>query len=248
MAFHYSPKVVTDGLILYLDAANARSFSIGSSVWNDISKIGNGITGLLKNTATYSSVNIGTLTFDGFDFASGGYIDLGTPTLLDISGNVSVSVWHKLITPVSAQAPYDTLYANGSATQGRGAIVYYTGTAPGVNGIGTNKYTWWQSGSDGNIRSTSLTYSVGEWRNITVTRSGSTGNWAINFYINGNLDSSHTTTYNPGTNQATSIGRFGGYNGNHFSGNISNVKVYNKALSASEVLQNFNVLKARYIS
>jgi hypothetical protein len=245
MAFHYSPKIVTDGLILYLDAANTRSFVSGSSVWNNLSR-DNSNNGTLKNTATYSSINSGTLTFDGFDFASGAYVDLGTTTTFDIPGDVSVSVWHKLIKPSTTQAPYDTLYANGSMMDGRGAVVYYAGTGPGVSGILPNKYTWWQNGSDGSIKSTSLTYSVGEWRNITVTRSGSTGNWKISFYINGNLDSSHITTSNPGTNQPTSIGRFGSYNGNHFNGNISNVKLYKRELSASEVLKNFNALKSRY--
>ena len=234
MAFHYSPKIVTDGLVLYLDAANTKSFISGDSNWFDLS--GKYNNGALKNTATYSLVNGGTITFDGFDFATGGYIDLGTPTSLDLSSDISVSVWHKLInTP--GQAPYDTLYSNGSATQGRGALVYFSGS---------NKYTWWQNGGDGSMKSTSATYSVGEWRNVTVTRSGGTGNWVINFYINGNLDSSQTTTSNPGTNQATAIGRFGSYDGNHFSGNISNVKVYKRSLSSSEVLQNFNALKSRF--
>jgi hypothetical protein len=234
MAFHYSPKIVTDGLVLYLDAGNTKSFLVGNTNWFDLS--GKYNNGTLKNTATYSSVNGGTITFDGFDFTTGGYIDLGTPTSLDLSSDISVSVWHKLInTP--GQAPYDTLYANGSDTQGRGGVYYYSGT---------NKYSWSQNGGDAGMKSTSLTYSVGEWRNITVTRSGITGNWTIIFYINGILDSSQTTTSNPGTNQATAIGRYGGYDGNHFSGNISNVKVYKRSLSSIEVLRNYNALKSRF--
>lgn len=233
MAFHYSPKIVTDGLVLYLDAGNTKSFLVGNTNWFDLS--GKYNNGTLKNTATYSSVNGGTITFDGFDFTTGGYIDLGTPTSLDLSSDISVSVWHKLInTP--GQAPYDTLYANGSATQGRGGVYYYSGT---------NKYYWTQNGNDSG-KYTSSTYSVGEWRNITITRSGSTGNWLINIYINGNLDSSQTTTINSGANQPTAIGRYGDYDGNHFSGNISNVKVYKRSLSSIEVLRNYNALKSRF--
>ena len=41
MSFNYSPKIITDGLVLYLDAANIRSYVSGSTTWNDISRVGN---------------------------------------------------------------------------------------------------------------------------------------------------------------------------------------------------------------
>ena len=63
MAFNYSPKVITDGLVLYLDAANQYSYVSGSTSWNDISRGGN--NGTLVNGPTYSSANGGSIVFDG---------------------------------------------------------------------------------------------------------------------------------------------------------------------------------------
>ena len=63
MSFSYSPKIITDGLVLYLDAANPYSYVSGSTVWNDISRGGN--NGTLINGPTFSSANNGSIVFDG---------------------------------------------------------------------------------------------------------------------------------------------------------------------------------------
>ena len=65
MAFNYSPKVVTDGLVLYLDAANPNSYASGSTSWNDISRGGN--NGTLFNGPTFNAGNGGSILFDGID-------------------------------------------------------------------------------------------------------------------------------------------------------------------------------------
>jgi hypothetical protein len=63
MAFSYSPKIVTDGLVLYLDAANPYSYVSGSLNWNDLSR--SQLSGSLVNGPTYSSANNGSIVFDG---------------------------------------------------------------------------------------------------------------------------------------------------------------------------------------
>ena len=63
MAFSYSPKIITDGLVLYLDAANPYSYVSGSTVWNDISRTMT--SGSLINGPTFSSANNGSIVFDG---------------------------------------------------------------------------------------------------------------------------------------------------------------------------------------
>ena len=63
MAFQYSPKIVTDGLVLYLDAANTKSYVSGSTTWNDISRTN--INGTLVNGPTFSSDGGGSILFDG---------------------------------------------------------------------------------------------------------------------------------------------------------------------------------------
>jgi len=65
MSFNFSPKIVTDGLVLYLDAANTKSFISGSTTWNDISKNKN--DGTLINGPTFNPNNMGSIVFDGLN-------------------------------------------------------------------------------------------------------------------------------------------------------------------------------------
>ena len=60
-----TPPIVTSGLVLHLDAGNLKSYTSGSTVWNDLS--GNNLTGSLTNGPTFSNVNGGTIVFDGVD-------------------------------------------------------------------------------------------------------------------------------------------------------------------------------------
>jgi hypothetical protein len=63
MAFIHSPKIVTDGLVLALDAGNVKSYASGSTTWLD--KSGGGNNGTLINGPTFSSANGGSVVFDG---------------------------------------------------------------------------------------------------------------------------------------------------------------------------------------
>jgi hypothetical protein len=65
MAFSYSPKIVTDGLVLYLDAGNPYSYVSGSTNWNDLSR--SMLSGSLVNGPTYNTGSLGSIVFDGVD-------------------------------------------------------------------------------------------------------------------------------------------------------------------------------------
>jgi len=71
MSFNYSPKIVTDGLVLYLDAANIKSYVSGSTIWRDISRSG-ASNGIIVNGPIFNSLNGGSISFDGVD----DYIDI----------------------------------------------------------------------------------------------------------------------------------------------------------------------------
>ena len=90
MAFNYSPKVVTDGLVLYLDAANPKSYVSGSTTWGDLSRGGN--NGTLVNGPTFDGGNGGSIVFDGVN-------DYGTvPTNpLLITTEFTKSIWFNII-------------------------------------------------------------------------------------------------------------------------------------------------------
>jgi hypothetical protein len=90
MAFHYSPKIVTDGLVLYLDAANPKSFSTASNTWVDISK--NEYNGTLIGGPTFSSSNGGCIVFDGVDDAVG----FSNVNILSYTGSGSIDFVYKV--------------------------------------------------------------------------------------------------------------------------------------------------------
>jgi len=75
MSGNVAPNTVKDGLVLYLDAANIKSYTSGSTIWYDLSKRNNNST--LVNNPTFDSSNKGSIVFDGID-------DVGTfPVLPD---------------------------------------------------------------------------------------------------------------------------------------------------------------------
>ena len=86
MALAHSPRIVTDGLVLHLDAANTKSYSGSGTDWKDFSGKDNDTT--LVNSPTYSSNNAGYFNFDGSN-------DSVTLPTLDIAGNeLTFSVWN----------------------------------------------------------------------------------------------------------------------------------------------------------
>ena len=84
MSFRYSPKIVTDGLVLYLDAANPKSYVSGSTTWFDLS--GNNYHGTLINGAGFSSERNGCMTFDGID-------DMVTTNFNTLNNSCSFEIW-----------------------------------------------------------------------------------------------------------------------------------------------------------
>lgn len=226
MAFNFSPKIVTDGLVLCLDAANSKSIVSGSTTWNDLSRVGN--NGTLISGATFNSGNGGNIVFDGVnDYVQGASL---TNLTFGLS-NFTINHWFyinafsgKAITPIIMDFRTTFLVEKGWA-----------------DNIINNKYGIWYGNmqkytSIGNIFS-------GTWYNIAFTRNGSTNS----IYINGVLDGSYTESFN-----FTEGGYLIGRNINtpsttsYLNGKVANVLVYRKALSSQEVLQNYNTLKTRF--
>ena len=87
MAFFRGPNVVTNGLVLALDAANTKSYVSGSTTWNDLS--GNNNSGSLVNGPTFNSANLGSIVFDGVD----DYINCGNSSTLNITETFTISLW-----------------------------------------------------------------------------------------------------------------------------------------------------------
>ena len=224
MSFNYSPKIVNDSsLVFYLDAANNRSYPKTGTTWNDISKGAN--TATLVNGPTFSSANNGNIVFDGSD-------DFCSTTLIKTFTSMTIQVWfYKNGASVSV---YSGLVANRSPSN-----TNVTGLL--INGAGSEclGYNWNDSPSTYGWNS-GLVLRDNAWNflSLSVSPTLATG------FLNG--VSATNVLGHASTNIADlAIGK--DYITERLvRGSIGLVSIYDKALSATEVLQNYNTTKIRY--
>jgi len=193
------------------------------------------LTGTLTNGVGYDNVNGGYFDFDG----TNDYIDCGTSNTLNFTTAFSVSFW------MNNNISTNTLeYFVNRWTYSTGAYRQWSIDSGGdVNRINFRISSDGTDGGSTGIKSTNASYSVG-WHNICGTWNGS----VISLYVDGVLVAGPTekTSMVSTPGQSTFIG--GGNLGNTLpmSGNIAQVSIYNKALTASEIEQNFNALRGRF--
>jgi hypothetical protein len=205
-------------LFLYLDAANTRSYSGSGNTVYDIS--GSGNTSALTNGPTFSSSNLGSFVLDG----TNDYINVNSlANILPYTAYTKIAYFY-----VTSFSTANNIISGGYSGQHAFWLQVSNKLYAGHNGA------W--STVTGNT-----TLSLNTWYFGAVTYNNVTG-WKL--YLNGREDgtSSDTTTFNG--NQEIVIGAYGA--GNYFTGRISNVQVYNRALSATEIVQNYNATKKRY--
>jgi hypothetical protein len=231
MSFHYSPKIVTDGLVLYLDAANTKSYVSGSIIWNDISRGGN--NGTLTNGPTFSSANGGSIVFDG----TNDYVQVTSPFGdIDWSSRAwSFSAWMRLdalgnICLVSLNSSNSSHFIVNNVFFSNGASFWY--------------FIRNSTSTQTNFQTPTGSFTTNQFFHFTMTYNGSgllSSN--INFYKDGVL---LTTTNGGGASLSNQTGlQIGGTN-YPLDGNVYNFLMYNKVLSPTEVLQNFNATKTRF--
>ena len=226
MAIAYNPRIVTDGLVLSLDAANTKSYPGSGTTWTDLS--GEGYDGTISG-ATYTSGVDGYFDFDGTNDLVTVNSSIRTAVgefLATSSNSFSISVWFE---PTTSDTSSNTMFskANGYGTAGN-IILGYDGTnlLSVIRGTSTNNFY------------TSLTST---WHEVAICWDGTT----FKSYVNGSFVSN--LSVGSATSQDTDVKIGNSGNGNEpFNGKISNVKVYTKALSASEIQQNYNALRGRY--
>jgi hypothetical protein len=227
---NFNNKIVTDGLVLCLDAADTKSYPGSGTIWYDRTKNKN--NGTLTNGPTFSSLNSGNIVFDGTnDYIATNF----TIANLSTSSNFTWLMWCYL-----------------SATSAAPQVQVYLGN---YNNYSPN-YDWWGSYRNGTSlyvgnyassteRSISTTIPSAGWYQIGQLRNGSTHY----LYLNAVSKNSGTFT-TPSINSAATLRLGNAGNGatnvDHFNGNIANFQLYNKALSDSEILQNFNAQRKRF--
>jgi hypothetical protein len=227
MAFNYSPKIVNSGLVLYMDPINTKSYTGTGLTWSNLT------SGSLSTLYGASSYNSTLKSFDTNATAITNDYGIFSPSItFNDTSEYTLDFWVKLR---SGATSFNSLCGRGATTQWLPLFL-------------TSTTNWFLR-----YRETSGTYNdfititdinLQNWTNITVVIKSSR---VLDLYINGYFRDSVSTP----TNTAFNITRLAsGYSsgGNYYplQGSISATKIYNRKLSSTEVLQNFNSLKTRF--
>jgi hypothetical protein len=226
MAFGNGPYIVTNGLVLALDAADRNSYVSGSTTWTDLS--GNTNSGSLINGPTFNSGSGGNIVFDG----TNDYVALGTFTGLG-STNRTINMWFRVTSLPASVGRIITFPADDTSTDTPTFTLAISSAGALSGGLGGSPY---------NGYSNSISYVLGTWVNICATISSNT----VTFYKDTISQGSFTNTGTVATNPIGYLGRYNANYSQYFTGNIASTQIYNRALSATEILQNYNATKSRF--
>ena len=222
MAIGYNPLIITDGLVGYWDAANPRSYSGSGNTWYDLSRNANNL--ILTNSPSYNSSGY-------FSTGSTGYFTgAGTSSIPVANDNYSMFLFARL----SSWADGRGLISIGGFTVGNQSNAFRTNTST----LGHLVHYWWSndltsSNNNGNIQNN-------QWFYAGVTFDGTTRKiYANNVLVASDTPTSHNVT-------STTIQLAKTYATEYLQGDISIAKIYNRALTASEIVQNYNATKRRY--
>jgi hypothetical protein len=225
--FAHSPKIVTDGLVLALDAGNTKSYVSGSTTWFDKSGFVN--NGTLTNGPTFNTGSGGSIVFDGSNDR------VNNTNLLAFGNNPrTIELWIK--GTGANQIPFSIGYNNGSNT----AFALNIASTTTVNIYGQT------DPMDENNIPVSVNFTNGAWHQAAVTWNGADPGTLL-IYGDGNQVGTRTRTAGKSYNTVAGYYVGGWSDGNRFyNGQIALARIYNRALSAQEVSQNFNALRGRF--
>ena len=245
MAVAGGPNIVEDGLVLCLDAGNSRSYPGSGTAWSNLVATSN--TGTLTNGPTYSSANGGAIVFDG----TNDFCDFGS--MSGSFSSFSVIVWFYPTNVANYKNVIDcnfNFYGSGNVgprleMNSSGNLIW------GYSNITTNNDACYGH----EVRTSGL--AVNTWHCAAITYNGN-GNTSATYY-NGNQTTLNRITYSGsggtilpsgfvGSMNKVVIGK-GWYDGvpdRVYAGRVSIGLIYNRALTAAEVAQNFNATRSRY--
>ena len=228
--------IVTQNLVLNLDAGDINSWSGSGTSWNDLSGQGNHAT--LVNGPSFGYGSGGYFNFDGTN-------DYAALPAIDLTGNeVTFAVWTK----TTYQGNVSSLIFLGDSSHASGGRILNIHTMPFSNVYYYFDKGYWASGvyqGYDRLNGTMGSSDWSGWRHWVFTANASTGSMKI--YNNGTLFDSSTGNTRPLSNANGDIRRIARSNGTQtYQGEISNLQIYKKELSASEVTQNFDATKSRF--
>ena len=224
MGLAHSPRIVTDNLVLALDAANTKSYPGSGTNVSDLS--GNGYDFTMTNGATTNATNGGVFSFDGSD----DYLNTTSiPSSFWNSGSWTVSLWAYF--DAVDKGSDNSMIGHGTNTQNQGLHL-------------TERSQRVYFGFYSNDFNTGQILNATTWYNIVWTFNYSTK--AKRVFVNTNDEGGDGTTGYSGTSNDTRIGNVTYSAVGDMDGFLSNIMFYNKVLTDTEIKQNFNALRGRY--
>ena len=240
-------SIVTEGLILCLDAANVKSYPGSGTTWTDLTTNDNDVTSI--NSPTYSNDNAGFFGFNGsnqYFIGSSRSIE----TEFQYSDAFTASAFCRIKENTASGYIINNRFQDASGTRFAGWAINQDGGKIGgfVGGYPSSVISWRIVQTSTSSFSSSV---YNKWCHITYTNTGTAGQQKI--YLNA-VDSSdiirddtnppYTVNYSSGASRIN-IGKDGDST-EHLNADIAQISVYNRALAESEIQQNFNALKVRF--
>lgn len=222
MTTAYSPSIITNGLVLTLDAGNIKSYPGSGTTWSDLS--GNNNTGVLTNGPTFDSANGGSIVFDGTN-------DVVVMPSIELRRDFSLDIWVR----------FNVFSGNGGGLFGQGTTSTNNGLHIFQNTNNTINFRMYFSDFNPTVTST-----IDTWYNYVFTYLH-TSPFTKTVYRNGQLVGASTSGQSQyaGTGAFRVGGTFSSGNGD-LNGRVGLTRVYSKILSAEEVSQNFNANRKRF--
>ena len=219
------PQLVTNGLVLYLDAGDRTSYVSGSTVWRDLST--SNASGSLTNGPTFDTGNGGSIVFDGSD----DYVRTNIMTNLPSGGEArTMTYW---VNPaVTSSAVLQPVFGFGYNTSGNGRFFMGIIGSTGSIAIWGNTINYYSP----------LLVSPNVWTQVTFVYA----NNYITAYKNGISDGGAAITLDTVANSQVQIGDGEGNPYQRLNGKVSCGYIYNRALSQAEITQNFNAQRQRF--
>ena len=221
---YYQGPIVTSGLTFAIDAGNLVSYGgVGTTVYD---LTATSATGTLTNGPTWTYLSGGTFSFDGTDD------NLNFSSYPILTNNLTLSFWFRTTVIPSGYKGIVTTWTSGQASQSSYGVQFKNdGTLEPVRPVGSN---W-------NVITSSTNVTNGNWYHCTVVYNTS----GTFLYLNSVLNASNSATGNLNTPLGFRIGSdISGTN--NWNGSVSNVQIYNRALSESEIKQNFEAYRGRF--
>ena len=220
MSVFGGPNIIDSGLVLSLDAGNVKSYPGNGTIWYDKSGFQN--NGTLTNGPTFSG---GSIVFDGVDdyvdttFKASISIDNGNPFTISAFFKTGNMTQQMLVACPDSPRFYIEVFNRS------GVLVSH-----------------WGIGNNNNSSTSTAIINLNQIYNYVTTYDGNIAKG----YLNGVLTDTDTIGSQSYNTNFLQIGKYASFLPLYFLGSIYTTQIYNRALSAQEVLQNYNATKSRF--